>query len=60
MTDFDELFDREFKRGEIKSYEMGTKDSQRERRWAHEDFAVDKVEADRLGISVKEYREMAL
>lgn len=55
MENFDELFNKHFSRGE----QLPPKDemTKAEKRWGHEQFAADKAAADRLGMSLKEYRE---
>ena len=51
--DFNELFENQFKKSEPKADTL----TSAEKRRGHEEFNQDRIEAARLGIPLKEYRD---
>lgn len=54
IMDFNELFEKHFKKAEPKADTL----TSAEKRRGHEEFNQDRVEAARLGMPLKEYREL--
>lgn len=52
--DFNELFEKHFKKAEPKADTL----TSAEKRRGHEEFNRDRAEAARLGIPLKEYRDL--
>lgn len=52
--DFNELFEKHFKKAEPKEDAL----TSAEKRRGHEEFNRDRIEAARLGMTLKEYRDL--